>query len=112
MSRIGKKPIQIPSGVKVSLADGVLKVDGPKGKLERGLNERVEVKVDADQITVAPCEGETNTALQGLTRSFDYAAQASGWSPSSGSCKRLWTRARCRSLRTDPALVATSVRRS
>ena len=76
MSRIGKKPIQIPSGVKVSLADGVLKVEGPKGKLERDLNERVEVKVDADQITVAPGEGETNTALQGLPRSRLRGARA------------------------------------
>lgn len=70
MSRIGKKPIQIPSGVKVNLAGQTIKVEGPKGKLERVVNDRVEVKVDADQITVAPCEGETSTALQGLTRSL------------------------------------------
>ena len=70
MSRIGKKPIQIPSGVKVSLADRTIKVEGPKGKLERALNDRVIVNVDADQITVTPCDGETSTALQGLTRSL------------------------------------------
>jgi len=70
MSRIGKKPIEIPSGVKVNISGQSVKVEGPKGRLEREIHERVQVKMEADQIQVTPCEGETNTALQGLSRTL------------------------------------------
>ena len=70
MSRIGKKPIQIPSGVKVNVDGQNIKVEGPKGKLERVVHDLVEVKLEADQITVTPVEGQTSTALQGLTRTL------------------------------------------
>lgn len=70
MSRIGKKPIQIPSGVKVSINGQKVKVEGPKGSLERVLNDRVQLSMEADQIQVTPCEGETSTALQGLSRTL------------------------------------------
>lgn len=70
MSRIGKKPIAIPSGVKVALNGSTINVEGPKGKLSRSLHEAVQVEVAADQIQVAPGAGTTNTALQGLTRTL------------------------------------------
>ncbi|MBW2477022.1 MAG: 50S ribosomal protein L6 [Deltaproteobacteria bacterium] len=70
MSRIGNKPIEIPSGVKVNLDGQLIKVEGPKGRLERVCHDRVEIKLEADQVLVSPCAGESNTALQGLTRSL------------------------------------------
>ncbi|MGD9342482.1 MAG: 50S ribosomal protein L6 [Desulfuromonadales bacterium] len=69
MSRIGKQPISIASGVKITLDGRNIKVEGPKGRLERTLNDRVEVKMEADQLLVSPCDEKAN-ALQGLTRSL------------------------------------------
>ena len=54
MSRIGKKPVAIPSGVTAEMKDGQLSVKGPKGTLSMGLSELVEYKVEADQIVVTP----------------------------------------------------------
>jgi large subunit ribosomal protein L6 len=70
MSRIGKKPISIASGVKVTLDGQNIKVEGPKGKLERTIHEQVEIKVDADQLLVTSRQESSNTALQGLSRSL------------------------------------------
>lgn len=70
MSRIGKKPITIPSGVKIALDGASIKVQGPKGTLSRVLNETVEVKVEADQILIAPVDTTAGTAMQGLFRSL------------------------------------------
>ena len=70
MSRIGKKPIVIPAGVKVDINGQAIKVEGPKGRLERVVHDLVQIKVEADQITVTPVEGQSNTALQGLTRTL------------------------------------------
>jgi large subunit ribosomal protein L6 len=49
MSRIGKKPVEIPQGVKVDQQGQLLKVSGPQGALEYRCHERVTVKVDAAQ---------------------------------------------------------------
>jgi len=70
MSRIGKKPIIIPAGVKVVLNGLNIKVEGPKGRLERVLHDQVEVRVEADQILVAPRNPAAGGALQGLTRTL------------------------------------------
>jgi len=70
MSRIGKKPIQIPAGVKVTLVGQAIKVEGPKGQLERVLHDKVQVKMEADQLLVSLVEQQSNTALTGLTRSL------------------------------------------
>ena len=70
MSRIGKKPIVIPAGVKVALAGRNVKVEGPKGRLERELHDQVEVSIAADQIQVAPKNPTDGGALQGLTRTL------------------------------------------
>jgi len=70
MSRIGKKPIVIPSGVKVALAGRNVKVEGPKGRLERELHDQVVVNIAADQIQVTPKNPTDSTALQGLTRTL------------------------------------------
>ena len=70
MSRIGKKPIVIPAGVKVALAGRNVKVEGPKGRLERELHDQVEVSIEADQIQVSPKNPAAGSALQGLTRTL------------------------------------------
>jgi len=71
MSRIGKKPIMIPAGVKVSLAGETISVQGPKGQLSRLIPATVEVGVEADSIVVKrPESGRVDTSLQGLTRTL------------------------------------------
>ncbi len=71
MSRIGKKPIEIPSGVKVSLNGDSISVKGPKGELNRNLPVAVTVAVEADSIQVSPPESvRRDTSLQGLTRTL------------------------------------------
>lgn len=52
MSRIGKKPISIPTGVTVTVANGVVSVKGPKGDLKRVLNPLVSVAVTDDGVVV------------------------------------------------------------
>ncbi|HKL48820.1 MAG TPA: 50S ribosomal protein L6 [Desulfuromonadales bacterium] len=71
MSRIGKLPIAIPDGVKVSKSEDTLRVEGPKGTLERELTPGVEVRVESDQVVVNRLsEKKENRALQGLVRSL------------------------------------------
>ena len=48
MSRIGKKPVAIPSGVTANIEDKTLSVKGPKGTLSMGLSDLVEYKVEGD----------------------------------------------------------------
>ncbi len=69
MSRIGKKPISIPSGVTVTLEDKTVKVNGPKGELSFETSYEVEVEVKDNEITVAKI-GKTKSApaLWGTTR--------------------------------------------
>jgi large subunit ribosomal protein L6 len=72
MSRIGKKPVTIPSGVKVEQSGRKVKVTGPKGTLEMNFHPDVEVKVDNDQVLVHnPDQGSRQRrALHGTTRSL------------------------------------------
>jgi large subunit ribosomal protein L6 len=71
MSRIGKQPIAIPSGVKIALASGTVKVEGPKGKLEFNFHPNMKVESDGKQILVKRPDNERlNRALHGLTRAL------------------------------------------
>jgi len=71
MSRIGKLPVILPAGVKVAVANGQVKVEGPKGKLEISYHPNMVVKADAKQITVErPNDERQNRALHGLTRAL------------------------------------------
>src|SRR5438445_4987613 len=73
MSRIGKQPVVIPSGVKAGVADGTVRVEGPKGKLEQVYHRNMQVAYDekTKAITVARPDNERqNRALHGLTRSL------------------------------------------
>ena len=71
MSRIGKKPIDIPKGVDVKIADTTVNVKGPKGELSSGFPSGVRVIVDEGKVVVERT-GETKDirALHGLTRSL------------------------------------------
>jgi large subunit ribosomal protein L6 len=71
MSRIGRRPVAIPSGVQVALKDGVLSVKGPKGELKRPLPTLVAVKVDKAAVTVTRENDEPQTrARHGLVRAL------------------------------------------
>ena len=71
MSRIGKQPVAIPSGVKVNVADGKVRVEGPKGKLEIVPHPNMKVASDGKAITIArPNDERLNRSLHGLTRSL------------------------------------------
>jgi large subunit ribosomal protein L6 len=71
MSRIGKKPIPLPPGVKVVLERPCINVSGPKGNLSQKLDEGVKLAVEQDKIWVHPPEDlKQGKALQGLTRAL------------------------------------------
>ena len=71
MSRIGKLPIGIPSGVKVSLTDELIEVTGPKGTLRQSHIAGIDIKVEADQILVTrQAEDRFSRSKHGLTRSL------------------------------------------
>ncbi|MCX7620050.1 MAG: 50S ribosomal protein L6 [Acidimicrobiales bacterium] len=71
MSRIGRSPIPIPSGVEVAIGDKQIKVKGPKGELERALPPAISVRRDGDQLVVErPDDQRHHRALHGLTRSL------------------------------------------
>jgi large subunit ribosomal protein L6 len=69
MSRIGKQPIAVPSGVTVSVEPGAVKVKGPKGTLAAALSPLVELKVEGGSIHVARREdSRAARGVHGLTR--------------------------------------------
>lgn len=71
MSRVGKKPIETPSGVQVTLDGNRITVKGPKGELARELHPAMSVAVDGSVITVTrPNDEKRNRALHGLTRAL------------------------------------------
>ena len=71
MSRIGKNPVPIPSGVTVEIGANSAKVKGPKGELSQNFNSLVEVKKDGDNLVVTPKDdSKTASAMWGLSRSL------------------------------------------
>ena len=71
MSRIGKAPITIPSGVDVTLSGRHISVKGPKGTLDRDLPGEITVRQDGDTLLVErPNDERQNRALHGLVRSL------------------------------------------
>lgn len=71
MSRIGRKPITVPSGVEVTLDNSVITVKGPKGTLAREVHKDMQVSVEANVITVTrPSENKLHRSLHGTTRSL------------------------------------------
>ena len=72
MSRIGREPIKVPAGVTITVNDGnAVIVKGPKGELSRVFNSALEIKVEADVVTVSrPNDQKEMRALHGLTRTL------------------------------------------
>ena len=71
MSRIGKAPVNLPSGVEVSVAARTITVKGPKGSLSREIPGEIEVSVDGGVLTCTrPNDERRNRAQHGLTRSL------------------------------------------
>jgi len=83
MSRIGRKPIPVPQGVKVAVEGAAVRVEGPKGKLSHSLPSGISVQAEPAVLTVVRSSDERNVrALHGLTRSLianmGYRAQLQG----------------------------------
>ena len=76
LSRIGRKPINIPAGVDVKFDNGVLTVKGPKGTLTQKIHQNMIVEIGSDAIEIkvpddkSPKAIKQNRALHGLTRSL------------------------------------------
>src|ERR1051325_2744668 len=71
MSRIGKKPIPIPQGVKVQVGDGVVRAEGPKGKLSQPIPPPLSAKLDGGILVIGRPDDERKIrALHGLTRAL------------------------------------------
>lgn len=71
MSRVGKKPILIPSQVKVQIEGRQITVTGPKGELSQAIHPSMQVEMDQDQLVIKrPLDNTFHRALHGLTRSL------------------------------------------
>jgi large subunit ribosomal protein L6 len=71
MSRIGKKPIEVPAGVLVSVDPGRVTVSGPKGELRQTVPQRMKITQEDGTLSVErPTERGEDRALHGLTRSL------------------------------------------
>jgi large subunit ribosomal protein L6 len=70
MSRIGRKPIQVPNGVTINLDNTVITVKGPKGSLSREIHKEMKVNVTETEILVErPSDNKLHRSLHGTTRS-------------------------------------------
>lgn len=91
MSRIAKNPIQVPSGVQISVDGDVIKVKGSKGELQQKLHSSVAVESKDDVVTFAPKDGAekgwamagtfralVNNMVDGVTNGFEKKLQLVG----------------------------------
>jgi large subunit ribosomal protein L6 len=71
MSRIGRKPIELPSGVMVAVSPGRVQVNGPLGELSQSVPTRMRIeKTDSEIVVSRPTERGEDRALHGLTRTL------------------------------------------
>ena len=71
MSRIGKKPVPVPSGVTVSVQGATVTAKGPKGELVRAFRPEMAIRLEGSTVTVTrPSDEARHKALHGLTRSL------------------------------------------
>ena len=71
MSRIGKLPITVPSGVTVNIAGANVTVKGPKGELKRSMPAEMGIKLEGTTLTVTrPSDNKKHRAFHGLTRTL------------------------------------------
>ena len=71
MSRIGKKPVSIPEGVKIARAKGVVTVEGPKGKLTQDIADEIATEIKNDEVVLTrPSDSKRHRAMHGLYRAL------------------------------------------
>jgi len=71
MSRVGKYPVELPSGVQVAIASGILTAKGRLGELKLPLTDLIEAKVEGNHVSVAPRNGDTKSRMMwGTTRAL------------------------------------------
>jgi large subunit ribosomal protein L6 len=71
MSRIGKLPIQIPSGVNVTVKESLVTVKGPKGELKQAVNPEIGINLDGSVLSLTrPREDRPTRAMHGLYRAL------------------------------------------
>ncbi len=71
MSRIGKRPIELPTGVSVAISPGRVMVNGPLGELSQGIPQRISVEQgDGELVVKRPTERGEDRALHGLARTL------------------------------------------
>ena len=71
MSRVGKKPVVIPDGVKITQEGNFLKIKGPKGELERQIHPNMGIEIVESQVNVTrPDDTKQNKSLHGLSRAL------------------------------------------
>lgn len=99
MSRIGKKPISVPAGVKVAIKDGVVHIEGPKGKMQFKPNDAVKVAwAESEKAVKVTCDDATGNSnkywgtarailrnmIDGVTKGYEKNLQVvgTGWAAS------------------------------
>lgn len=71
MSKIGKQPVKIPSGVKVDIKGSHINITGPKGTLTRDIHPDINVAIEDNEIVVTrPTDNRNHRSLHGLTRAL------------------------------------------
>ena len=71
MSRVGKKPVVIPDGVKITQEGNFLKIKGPKGELERQIHPNMGIEIVENQVNITrPDDTKQNKSLHGLSRAL------------------------------------------
>src|SRR6476646_9051334 len=71
MSRIGKKPIEIPTGVTITINKSTVTVKGPKGELTRSFSPDMSITIEENLVTVSrPSDVKEHRALHGTTRAL------------------------------------------
>ena len=71
MSRVGKYPVELPQGVQVAIADKILSAKGRLGELKMPMSDLVDVKIEGNQVVVAPKSQESRSRMMwGTTRAL------------------------------------------
>ncbi len=71
MSRIGKMPIEVPSGIELKIEGSHVRVKGPKGQLERTMHSSMKISQEANAVTVVPVvDNNESKKFHGLTRTL------------------------------------------
>ncbi len=71
MSRIGKKPVALPDGVSAKMADGFIKIKGPKGEMKHRIHSRITTEITGQEVSFSrPTDRSSDRAAHGLMRSL------------------------------------------